>query len=71
MRNLLISTLLKIYVRSFITFLKLFYIYIYFIFMFNNTIFDLNYILRTIKKLDSDDIDKEVKIIKKIFWKIN
>lgn len=33
--------------------------------MFNNIILDINYILRTIKKLDSDDIDKEVQIIKK------
>ena len=33
--------------------------------MFNNIILDLNYILRTIKKLDSDDIGKEVEIIKK------
>jgi hypothetical protein len=33
--------------------------------MFKNTILDLNYILRTIKKLDSEDIDKDVKIIKK------
>jgi len=33
--------------------------------MFDNIIFDLDYILRTIKKLDKDDIDKEVKIIKK------
>jgi malonyl CoA-acyl carrier protein transacylase len=32
--------------------------------MFKNTILDLNYILRTIKKLDSEDIDKDVKIIK-------
>jgi len=33
--------------------------------MFNNIILDINYILRTINKLDSHDIDNEVEIIKK------